>query len=546
MRVEALEYEILGVHGIAKGLLERTLELPGLCVPRELAQIAQPPERFSAEERELLAKTLEAQLAPLAPHVAVLDAVRQLARPGTAVVIAGQQPGFLCSPLYNVHKALHVLRLARTLTAAWERPVVAMFWNHADDHDLAEVNHAFVANENLDLQKIGLSSLASGRQPFSRVLLRESSQRLSSIRATLEELHRSQPHLQEALDLFMPRDGESLARAFTRSMGELFGPLGLVMLEPDWIRPALTRSLAELLTRAPRAGSAANLAAALAEGAAQLHARGHQPQIDPSSAALFYRVDERGRSALRLGGDGLRYDGEQGSRSFAELAAEMVDDPLGWSPAALTRPIAQDACLPVVAYVGGLGELAYHAQLGPLRDFAGVPRTAFVPRFSCTLVEPEVEVSLAKLDLRPRQVLEARGALEPEHDEAPPVIAAMREIAERAGRDLVAQKAALAQLDPGLAANLKRTAEQMQALVERMCEKAERVHQNNSGKGQRNLRRVSQAFFPRESPQERVIGPLPFVARHGRGWIEELLAHVPALPREHMLAYLGEPGEGVA
>jgi uncharacterized protein YllA (UPF0747 family) len=389
-----------------------------------------------------------------------------------------------------------------------------------------------------------MSSMASGRQPFSRVLLSESAHRLSSVRATLEDLHRNQAHMSDALDVFCPREGESLARAFTRSMGELFGALGLVMLEPDWIRPALSRSLADMLARTTSRAGGQTISDALAAGADELRARGHEPQIDPATAALFYRVDERGRSALRLGGDGLRYDGEQGSRSFAELAAEMVQEPEGWSPAALTRPLAQDACLPVVAYVGGLGELAYHAQLGPLRDFAGVPRTAFVPRFSCTLVEPEVEASLRKLGLTPRQVFEARGVLEADEDvQQPAVIETMREIARRAGRELVEQKEQLAQIDAGLAANLKRTSDQLRALVERMCEKAERVHQNNSGRGQRHFRRVSHAFYPRELPQERVIGPFPFVARHGRAWIEQLLAHVPALPRVHTVAFLGEPGE---
>ena len=542
MRVEAIEYDILGVHGIARDLLSGKLALPGLIVPREVAQIPQPLDRFTLDERARLAETLEVRLTPLTPHVAVLDAVRSLRRAGACVVITGQQPGFLASPLYNIHKALHVLRLARTLTLAWERPVVAMFWNHADDHDLAEVNHAFVANENLDLQKIGLSSMASGRQPFSRVLLSESTHHLTSIRATLEELHRLQPHLRAALDVFCPRDGESLARAFTRSMGELFAPLGLVMLEPDWIRPELSRAMAEMLTRESAASGPTDFADALALGAQQVRAAGHEPQIDPATAALLYRVDARGRNALRVGGDGARYDGEQGSRNFAELAAEIVQDPEAWSPAALTRPIAQDACLPVAAYVGGLGELAYHAQLGPLRDFAGVPRSPFVPRFSCTLIEPEVEDSLAKLGLTAQAVLRARGQIAPEADQSQPeVIAILREIARRAGHEIVAQKEALAQLDSGLAANLKRTSDQMRALVERICEKAVHVHQNRSGKGQRHYRRLSHAFFPREQPQERVIGPLPFVARYGRDWIEELLSHVPALPREHTLVYLGDP-----
>ena len=113
----------------------------------------------------------------------------------------------------------------------------------------------------------------------------------------------------------------------------------------------------------------------------------------------------------------------------------------------------------------------------------------------------------------------------------------LRDIASRAARELGQQREALAQLDPLLAANLKRSGDQVRDIVEKICEKAERVHQNKSGKGQRHLRRVSNALFPRGLPQERVLGPLAVTARHGRGWIDDLFLHVPAVPRAHLLAY---------
>lgn len=558
MRIEGVDYGVLGVEGLAARLLSRPGAIEGFLVPRSLDEIPEPPRETRGSERgqdtglranweasergAALAVTLERELARVAPHVAVLDSVRKLRLPGACAVIAGQQPGFLASPLYNLHKALHVVRLARSLSQAWERPVVPMFWNHADDHDLAEVNHVFVANQNLDLQKIGLSSMSSGRQPFSRLILSEDKHRLAAIRATLEELHRGEPHLREALDLFCPRDGESLARAFTRSMTALLGRFGLVVVEPDWIRPALSRALADLVGRDGPDG--AGLERPLLEGARAVEALGFVPQIDPRTAAILYRVDADGRSALRLGGEGLRYDGEEGSRTRAELAAELVQDPGAWSPAALTRALAQDAALPIAAYVGGLGELAYHAQLVPLRDFAGLPRTPFVPRFSCTLVEGEVDASLGKLAMSAEHVLRARGELgssDESGSSTPPVVTQLREIAARAARELNQQRALLAELDTGLAANLKRTGDQIRSLVEKMCEKAERVHQNRAGRGQKHLRRVSSALFPRGLPQERVIGPLPFYARYGPGFVDELLEHVPAVPREHWIAHFEDP-----
>jgi uncharacterized protein YllA (UPF0747 family) len=142
----------------------------------------------------------------------------------------------------------------------------------------------------------------------------------------------------------------------------LLGPLGLVVVEPDWIREPLSRELSRLVTLDP--------AEKLAQGARELEAHGHPVAIDPRNAALVYELRTSGAFALRPGGDGFRFDDESGSRTGDELAAEILQRPLDWSPGALLRPLAQDAVLPVAAYVGGFGELAYHAQLGPLRDAA--------------------------------------------------------------------------------------------------------------------------------------------------------------------------------
>ena len=305
------------------------------------------------------------------------------------------------------------------------------------------------------------------------------------------------------------------------------------MLEPDWIREPLSRSLARIVSRPEVAG-------ALAAGEEMLRERGAPVAIEAASAALLYRVDERGRHALRFGGDGFRYDGEEGSRTGAELAAQIVQDPAGWSAGALLRPLLQDSVLPSVAYVGGWGELNYLAQLGPLRDAVGVARTAAVPRWSATIVEPETSEAASLLGVAMSDVIASRGAsLAQEQEEpAPTVVVELREIALRAARELAARKSALAELDRSLAANLPRTGDQIRSLVEKLCEKAERVHANRAGRGRRLVRRVTNALCPRGELQERVLLALPFIARHGTDWIAELLDLLGPLATGHLIVQL--------
>ncbi len=538
IRLEHLAADVLDLPPIARAAFAGKLDPRLALVPRTLDAFPMPHDRLDAEARAELATSIERGLAPLEPSVAVLDGARALGRPGVFAVVTGQQPGFLCSPLYSIYKAIQAIRLARSLTELWERPVVPLFWNHADDHDVAEVHHAWVLNQHLDLQKIALAGLASGRQPLSRIVIDDQANRLGPIREALRQLVRDEPHGERALELFVPRHGDTFAGAFTRGLTALLGSYGLVVVEPDWIRKSLSAQLAHVVAHDP--------AAHIARGAAAVKAAGFDVAIDPADAALLYGLDAKGRRALRAGGDGFRYDGEDGSRTGVELAAEIVQDPLAWSPGALLRPIVQDLALPVAAYVGGAGELAYHAELGPLRAALDAPLTPFVPRISCTLVDGWVRFALERLETTIEEVLRAHGAFVPKGDETPEpaVLEKLREAGERARKDILALRTELGELDPGLGVQIKRTADQVRDLVAQLAEKAQRVQQNRSGKGRRHERRVNHALFPNGEPQERVLGPLQFVARHGEAWIGELLGEIDSLAVEHVVVHLpGKAGE---
>ena len=537
LRLEHLPADVLELPPLARAALSGRVAPEVVHFARRAEDIPPCVDRLAPEARSELAGVLEHELSALQPHVAVLDAARSLARPGASAVVTGQQPGFTASPLYSIYKALSAIRLARTLSQAWETPVVALFWNHADDHDVAEVHHTHLVNRNLDLQKIALPGLSSGRRPLSEVVLDEERARLPALRALFEQQLHGEPNLGRALEALFPRPGETIARAFTRAMTELLGPLGLVVVEPAWIREPLSRALAGLLAHDPLE--------ALARGSERLAAAGFAPAIPPGEAALlFHHEIEKGfvsRRALRAGGEGFQYDNEQGSRTATELAAEIIDEPLSWSAGALLRPLVQDLCLPVAAYIGGWGELGYHAQLSVLRERAGAPQTPFVARLSATLVDPEARLALRILGRDAASVLRARGVFEaPDEPAEPDVAARLRNVGERAAQELLELRGALNELDPSLLVQLKKTAAEMEEVAATLAEKARRVHGNRSGKGRRHERRVSNLLCPRGEPQERVLGPLPFVARFGEGWLEELaLEHDPFAP-VHLLVHLGE------
>ncbi len=549
-----LAADAFGLSALAAAALAGGPDFGPLPVPTRLTDVPRPTERLGAEERASLVDAIEAgraaaQLDPDSGSAAgVRSSLDALRLENTFAIVTGQQPGFLASPLYSLYKALQACRAARELTEQWGAPVIPVFWNHADDHDVAEVHHAWLLNRNVDLQKVALPGLSSGRTPVGEIVLDAESQSLGALRAQLRGIVEEHAGADAAVDLFLPRSGETLARAFTRIFTRLAGKHGLVVVEPEWIRALLSSELGRLVS-----ASSPPLVEALVAGEAELAALGLEAAIPvgdatddaDDAAALLYFHDRASthadgaaeRVALRAGGEGFRRDGEPGSRTHAEAGSSMVGAPTEWSAGALVRPLVQDAVFPTAAYIGGYGELAYHAQLGPARDAAGQPRTPFLPRVSATLVDDEVEYALERSNASVREVVAARGAFQhgPKDSGEPEVATKLRELAAETRERLLEHRAALAELEPALAITLKKTAGHVEQSIGKVIDKAKRVHDNSVGKGARQLRRINGALYPRGAPQERVLGPFQFFARYGEAFVDALAAELPGVSTEPLV-----------
>jgi bacillithiol biosynthesis cysteine-adding enzyme BshC len=520
-----LPADILGLSAVARAGLSGS-DGSSLPLVQRLEQIPEPTERLTALERKQLAEDLGKGLSALEIPGRVATSISLLERPGTTCVITGQQPGLVGGPLYTLYKAMQACRLSHELSNKWGQPVVPVFWNHADDHDWAEVHHAWVLNSNHDLQKLGLAGAGSSRMPIGKVLLTEEHHQLQSMSAGLRQAFGDSKHVEWALELLLPRPGETLARALTRGLTALLGTHGLVVLEPDWIRPALSRALAGVVGSNPL----------------QPLQMAKDPAIDPSRAALAFHVTDAGRRALRPGGDGFEEDGRDGSCTPSELAALIIQDPEDWSAGALLRPLVQDIALPVAVTIGGYGEYAYHRQLVHVRESLGIPITPFAPRVSLTVVDGETSRALAVEDTTPEQVMRTKGDWRPPAaiEDEPAILKQLETLEQNQRAELLSLREALSQLEPALGSSLKRTANLNAKEVARLTRKARRVHQNQAGRGDRHVRRLNHALMPRTLPQERVLTALQFMAPHGPEWVDSLYAEIPALSTEHLLVQLPE------
>jgi len=71
----------------------------------------------------------------------------------------------------------------------------------------------------------------------------------------------------------------------------------------------------------------------------------------------------------------------------AALLRRATEQPAGFSPNVLLRPLVQDTIFPTICYVAGPNELAYLGQLRGIYQHFGVPMPLMYPRATATLLD---------------------------------------------------------------------------------------------------------------------------------------------------------------
>ena len=166
--------------------------------------------------------------------------------------------------------------------------------------------------------------------------------------------------------------------------------------------------------------------------------------------------------------------------------------------------------------------MAYFAQVGPVAEALGLSSPTAVPRWSCTLVEPQIAELMQRLDATKEDLLSpnglesrlARGALDP---------AAVAAVAHL--------RATFAELPEKLretaeALDLERAVQGAAGALQHRVDRLERrllaaVKRREAGL-MTDVATLRAALRPRGGRQERVLNPTPILARHGLEIVGEL------------------------
>jgi bacillithiol biosynthesis cysteine-adding enzyme BshC len=451
----------------------------------------------------------------------------ELARPGTLAVVTGQQVGLFGGPAYTIFKALSATALARRLNQEGI-PCVPVFWLATEDHDFAEVNHAWVFDHAHRPVRAEVPDHNPSRRPVGRIPV--DSTGLPALRAALEGF----PFGEEALALveqsYAP--GRDFGSAFSSLMRGLLGAHKLLYFDP---MHASSRRLAAPLIRDALA-AAPELAALVLERNQDLAARGYHAQVHfEEQTSLVFLLENERRVALHRQGPEYAANGRRLS------AAELADRAEELSPNALLRPVVQDYLLPTVAYVGGPAELAYLAQAQVIYHRLLGRMPVAVHRQSSTLLDARSGKLLARYNLSIADFFHGEDALKERMAQrlVPPELGhAFDRTLAQANRLFDELGAALGQFDSSLAAAFATSRRKIAFQLSKTERKAAREAMRRNERAVEDARYLADLIYPNRHLQERLYSILPFVARHGAGLIDRLAGEFTRTCPDHRVIVL--------
>lgn len=456
-----------------------------------------------------------------------IENIQRLGDLETFAVVTGQQAGLFSGPAFTIYKALTAVRVSQWLTAQGIK-TVPIFWLATEDHDLEEVSHVSVFDE--EYKRINLCDTGDRPAPHSPVgrvkLTSAITEQLNLLESVLPANDDRGQLLEDLRSAYQP--GATWSDAFARFLSRLFSRWGVILLDP------LDESIHRLCvpTYQKALHNANELRTKLAERSTELIRSGYHAQvhIGEESTLLFAQREGDRLAVHRRSSDGEQFSIGDNTAPLEELESEIKERPVNFSANVLLRPIVQDALLPTIAYVAGPSELAYLAQSEVLYSSFGRPMPAIFPRSGFTLVDRRVERWMEKYRVGVEDIWQGKEYLsqriastsfaEGWDDRFDQTERDLADLMRRLRKDLEV-------LDPTLVDALNHAEEKIQYQVERLKGKMTRAALSRSEVLARHEQALLHAVMPEKELQERMVSGVYFLGRAGYSLLDRLLEQIP-------------------
>jgi bacillithiol synthase len=505
--------------------------------PFDPASFPAVASQVKTSNRQKLAEILTRQNRTFGAAEAALSNIRLLAEEGTFAVVTGQQVGLLSGPAFTLFKALTAVRLAGSLSEAGIR-AVPVFWLATEDHDLEEVAHAAVFDEQYDL----VALRDHGTRPAERAsvafvkLSAEISGALEKLESLLPPGEPRERLMQDLRDCYAP--GATWGEAFGKFMARLFSRWGVILLNPmdEEIHRLAMPVFEWAISQAPA------LRERLLARSAELVRAGYHAQVHVTedSTPVFVARDGNRLTLHQRDGQFLLDDSEK--VTVAELNSLLSRRPMDFSSNVLLRPLVQDTVLPTVAYVAGPSELAYFGQAQTLYEAFGRPMPVVFPRAAFTLIDRRVQRLMEKYNLSMEDVWQGREHLSRRiaaagfSDGGAQGWSARFDQSERDFAEaLERMRREIETLDPTLLDSLKHAEEKMKYQMEKLRGKISRAALQKSELLTRHEESILRFLTPHKDLQEREVSGVYFLGRAGYELLDRLLEQTQTRSSDHQI-----------
>lgn len=458
-------------------------------------------------------------------------ALDKIAEGKAAVVVTGQQAGFLLGPRYTFHKILSAISIAKNLEKETGIACVPVFWVQDEDHDFDEAaSFAWVSHQGFVRE-----SHVVDEKPRVPVGDREIPQSITSVLDDIDTDLGKEAYgheLRALLDIW--RSCTRWSDAFCDTVEAVFKDEPLLVLRGrdlhmcEAARGYYQKSLQD----------SAEIEQLLVEQTDLVKKSGFRVQVPILSGRplCFYQPEDENGSRFRFVS---RSDEKLSIRekvwSFSDINQELHDNPLRFSTSALLRPLVQDGLLPVAGQVVGPGEAAYLAQIEKLRTLFKRPAPMIIPRGQAVWVEPMLNRRLKALnasirdvmDLDSDQFLSARAtslsAIDPNGFRENVLTTLQKHFSE------------LGELPPELLRAQERTFVSLRRNVDRFTGRLVKHCASLDHDAARRWGEARAWLKPNGHPQERYLGIMDLIARYGTQRLKDMFMDSYQPYSRHML-----------
>lgn len=488
-------------------------------------------------ETKALSKIIRSFMEPLGISDKIEENLNALEN-GSVAIVGGQQAGILTGPLYSIHKAISVLLLAKEQSEKLNERVVPIFWIAGEDHDIDEINHTFTIVNGAPKKRVyhersnkkTMASTTAIRQDEMRQLLNKIFQDFGETAYT-HDLHK--------MCLQQLENSDTFTDFFARLMNDLFKDEGLLMVDAAYtpFRQFESSYFVKIIELNEQ------IAKAVVDKEQLLHNAGFGTPINATlnNANLFY-VQEGERYLLERkdryyqDSSGLIKLSEEQLLSVAKTKPEQLSNNV------VTRPLMQEMTIPVLAFVGGPGELAYWGTLKDAFHVMDLQMPILAPRLNITFVDRKMDQLLSTYELSIPEVLSGKAQnLKEQFIESVQDLEAKQQI-ENVHQLLKEQYGKLDKHLNTQHLNLHSIVEKNlkyhEVQLEYLSKKIEQQVFNKHEKIIRQFDLIQAEIYPNENFQERVYNPYQYMNSYGPNLIQDLCALPLSISRNHYVIHL--------